>query len=104
MASRFVTFAKDGEADYTVCGVGFKYLDLSEEEAAAVRAQASAYRVRMTEIERYTQKICLSQYSCYSLWIYSTPLEHSLEWQHTPICTTRTANCPGLKKLSQSMQ
>lgn len=56
MASRFVAFAEEGEADYTVCGVGFRYLDLSEEEAASVRAQASAYKVRMTEIERYSHE------------------------------------------------
>ncbi|MBQ8689520.1 MAG: hypothetical protein IJ515_04065 [Clostridia bacterium] len=56
MASRFVTFANDGEADYIVDGVGLKYVELSDEEASKVMESATEYKVQKIEIERYSHE------------------------------------------------
>ena len=53
MAHRFVTPTKEG-ADYTVDGVGFKYLVLSEEEADKIMREAAKYKVIKEEVERYS--------------------------------------------------
>ena len=54
MAYRFVTFAEGGNADYTVNGTDFKYLDLSQEEAETIMTEARGYEVLKSVIERYS--------------------------------------------------
>lgn len=53
MAHRFVTPVKEG-ADYTACGVGFKYIDLAEEEASKIIREVCKYEVVQTETEHYS--------------------------------------------------
>lgn len=56
MATRFVTFANQGEADYVINGYGFKYLDISGGDADKIMAQACDYQVKMVKTERYTHE------------------------------------------------
>lgn len=53
MASRFVVPCEDGAVDFVADGVGFRYVELSVEEEARVRAEAAKYFVRKEEIEHY---------------------------------------------------
>lgn len=56
MANRFVGFADGKDADYTVCGTGFTYLELTEAEAEAVMATAAEYTVIETETHTYSHE------------------------------------------------
>ena len=56
MASRFVTFANGGEADYIIDGVGLKYVELSDVDAGKIMKAATEYKVQKIEIEKYSHE------------------------------------------------
>ena len=54
MASRFVVFSEVSEADYTVDGLGFKYIDPTPEEVEKIINEVSKYKVRKETVHIYS--------------------------------------------------
>ncbi len=54
MSSRFVVFAEGENADYTVDGVGVRYVEISEKEANGIINEASKYLVSRYTVQTYS--------------------------------------------------